>query len=157
MKKNIVILIILTFSINCCYSQNNNSMPQSKSSEIYMKDRQEKDYGYFNLFVVEIIDTLATDFSYLIKFHKDEITSVKKYTKNLYTNQVTQDSFKLQNNSVLFHGGLFYNAQEFKKQHKQPASLYSLIHPNFLDLTNEEKIKILDSKVATRADTEQRK
>jgi len=133
-------------------------MPHSKNDKIYIVDRQEKGtIGCLELFVVEITDTLATHFSYVIKYHGDEITSITKYTKNVRTNQVMQGSFKLQNNSVLYHGGLFYNTQEFKKQHERPASLYSLIHPNFLELTNEEKIKILDSKVATRADTEQRK
>jgi len=124
-------------------SQKSNA--QSFSDEkLFIGESSPKISGQFIFVFVDIADTVPVSTFFRFFFKENKILSCRmslETYKIKYAKQADGNIF-----AECINKGIYYSSENYKiKKKVYPNEKYNLLAPNFLDMSNEERYKLLES------------
>jgi len=140
MKTLILILFMMT---PCCNKDNNFSI---KDGDTYIYEYAIKKPGQAYVGFIVLSDSLIVqDICFTINFSDGKIKNVTK-AEGIKSN--TRKYSKKENGNVYVGSLLCYTSESFISRRKLITDdIYKMISPDFLNITNKERLKMLDSLV----------
>lgn len=133
MKARILILLFILIFNKKVSAQS--SQIQMLDQEMYIYEFAIKKIGRANIGFLIIENNLCWDISFDVHFSKDKIKKVDKFVRIYYYD----------NNIAKKIGGFYHSNNDFvKKRRLIPDNIYKIISPFFLEITNKERLEILD-------------
>lgn len=132
MKKVLILLFMFT-AYNKVYSQ----LPQKQiiDGDVYIYEFAIKRPGRANLGFIIVDSNSYQDISFDVYFSKGKINKVNRTISPVYSENNVADKL----------GNFYYSSDDFiKKRRLIPDNIYKMIDSSFLEMTNKERLKILN-------------
>ncbi len=110
---------------------------------LYICDYASKIFGQTTLVLVELNDSTAIESSYTIYYTK---TKIKRVVKRKHI--IKYKSINKNNGNISFNDykTIYYTSKNFANHRRLNSDIfYHLLSPKFFDISNKEKLKILES------------
>lgn len=137
------LILILFMTVSYC-SKNNNVHVVEGETYIYEYAVKKPGQAYIG-FIVLKDSLIVQDICFTINFSEGKIKDVTK-AERIKSN--TRKYSKKENGNIYVGSLLCYSSEGFINRRKLiPDDIYKMISPDFLNMTNRERLKMLDSLV----------
>ena len=127
--------LILTLLFMLIYCDKSDAQLSTFEHDIYMYESAIKRSGQANFGFLIVKHDKCQEISFDIRFSKDKIDKVSKTIRIL----------PLEYEVIERSGDFYYNSDDFVKKHRLiPDNIYKMISSSFLEITNKERLQILN-------------
>ena len=131
-----LLIFILSFILNPCNKADGQlSQTPITDGDIYIYEFAIKRPGRANLGFIIVDSNSYQDISFDVYFSKGKINKVNRTISPVYSDDNIADRL----------GNFYYSSDDFVKKYRLiPDNIYKMISPSFLEMTNKERLKILN-------------